>query len=187
MHPCNEVLMWPQCRSQKWYPDSVSYKQGICFNPQAIFQQIVLPFPETSRDKVTENVPQHIPWKLWFLLYGGTYTTAAFTFIILVQNITHLDRWIDNLICLSFSPYSSHFSNSLLRARGCEPSCFQWLPNYLRAHGAELAARERVWYCFHDRDQWLGECALILQELLSQANKCKPPCWLGCRAEPSGG
>lgn len=103
-----------------------------------------------------------------------------------VQNITHLDRWIDKLICLSFSPHSSHFSNTLLRARGCEPSCFLWLPNYLRAHSAELAAREGGWYCFHDR-KWLGECALILQELLSQANKCKPPCWLGCRAEPSGG
>lgn len=47
--------------------------------------------------------------------------------------------------------------------------------------------RERGQYCFHDRDQWVGKCALILQELLSQANKCKHPCWLGCRAERSGG
>lgn len=102
------------------------------------------------------------------------------------HSIIQLDRWIDNLLCI-FSSYPSHFLNSLLRAWGCEPSCFLWLPNYLRARSAELTAREGARHCFHDRDQWVGECALILQELLSQANKCKPPCWLGCRAEPSGG
>ena len=63
------------------------------------------------------------------------------------------------------------------------------LGHFLHAIPVCLSAcwRERGGYCFHDRDQWLGECALILQGLFSQANKCKPPCWLCCRAELSRG
>lgn len=100
---------------------------------------------------------------------------------------TQLDRWIDNPMCYSH-PIPLTFQTVYLEPEGVRHlvfnGCYSTLP---QSRAAPSSLPERGGYCFRDRDQWMGECALILQELLSQANKCKPPCWLSCRAKPSGG
>ena len=89
-------------------------------------------------------------------------------------------NWTGGLIiqCVSYShPIPLTFQTVYLEPEGVRHlvfnGCYSTLP---QSRAVPSSLPERGGYCFPDRDQWMGECALILQELLSQANKCKPPC-----------